>query len=296
MHQEIQNLHDVLYLWRIDALEFLRADAPRIAVDLLIAILLIRLLHLITRRLAAFGKSQAMLSGMRAQQLRTLASVVNGVGLFVIVFLTAMQVLQVVGINIAPLLTGAGVVGLAVGFGAQTLVHDVINGFFILMENQYDVGDVVRISNVSGTVERMTLRRTVLRDADGTLHNVPNSQIAVVSNLTRDWTQTSVHVAASYNENSDRIVALLKEVAAELHADPQFHDVLVAEPQVPGIERVAPGEVDYAIFIKTRPGAQYAVVRELHRRIKACFERNQVQPAAPGQLYILSQTPGGPGK
>jgi small conductance mechanosensitive channel len=296
MHPEIQGLHDVVYWWRTDALEFLRADVPKVLVDLLIAVLLIRLLHALTRRLAAFGQREALPTGMRAQQLRTLASVVNGVGLFTIVFVTAMQVLQAVRINIGPLLASAGVVGLAIGFGAQTLVHDVLNGFFVLMENQYDVGDVVRIANVSGTVERMTLRRTVLRDADGTVHNVPNSQITVVSNLTRDWTQTSVHVAASYHEDTDRIVALLKEVTAELRADPQFHEALVADPQVPGIERVAAGEVDYIILLKTRPGEQYGVVRELRRRIKACFERNHVQPAGPVPLYVLGQAPGEPAK
>jgi small conductance mechanosensitive channel len=183
---------------------------------------------------------------------------------------------------------------LAVGFGAQTLVHDVINGFFILMENQYDLGDVIKVAGVSGTVERMTLRRTVLRDADGALHNVPNSQINVVSNLTRDWTQSAVHVVVGYREDTDRIVGLLKEVAAEMHADPQFKDVLVAEPQVPGIERISPTEVEYLVLVKTRPGAQYAVTRELRRRIKACFEQNRVQPAGPAPIYVLNQAPGEP--
>jgi len=187
-----------------------------------------------------------------------------------------------------PLLASAGIAGLAIGFGAQALVHDVINGFFILVENQYNVGDVIRIANVKGTVEAMTLRRTVLRDADGTLHTVPNSQITVVSNATRDWAQITLHIATAYDENTDRIVKLLREVGSELRNDPDFADLIVAEPEVPGIERVSAGEVDYLMIVKTLPGtAQYAVSRELRRRVKACFEQQGVKPPATAHVYIM---------
>jgi small conductance mechanosensitive channel len=296
MNGQLHTFWDVVHRWRADGLEFLRTEAPKIVVALIIAFVLIRLLHMMTRRLINLSQRQERISGMRAQQLRTLASVINGVGLVAILFITALLVLKAVHIDIAPLLASAGVVGLAIGFGAQTLVHDVINGFFILLENQYDIGDVVKLSGVMGTVERMTLRRTVLRDADGTQHSIPNSQITIVSNMTRDWTQTAVHVAVSYNESSDRIIGLLKEVGAELRNDPQFKDVLVADPEVPGIERVAPGEADYLMLIKTKPGAQYAAVRELRLRIKTCFEKNRVQPAGPAPIYVLNQPAGGPAK
>ena len=119
----------------------------------------------------------------------------HSVGLVVIFFLAGMQILPLLGINIGPLLASAGIAGLAIGFGAQTLVHDFINGFFILIESQFDIGDVVKLGSVQGTVEKLTLRRTVLRDADGTLHTVPNSQITIVSNLTRDWTQLALHIS-----------------------------------------------------------------------------------------------------
>jgi small conductance mechanosensitive channel len=291
MNGELQTLWDVGQRWRADGLEFVRRDVPKIVVVLVIAFVLTRLLHVVTRRLTTFSRRQELAPGIRSQQLRTLASVINGIGLFVILFVTAMQILPVLGINMGPLLASAGVAGLAIGFGAQTLVHDVINGFFILLENQYDIGDTVRISNVAGTVEQMTLRRTVLRDADGTLHTIPNSQITLVSNLTRDWTLTSIHVAVSYLEDTDRVIALLKEVGADLRQDPDFAPVLMADPQVPGIERVAAGEVDYLMLIKTKPGAQYAVTRELRRRIKACFEKNHIQPSGPAPLYVLNQPP-----
>ncbi len=296
MPGQVHNWFQLIDRWHDDALEFLRRDVPKIIVVLLIAFVLVRLLHLITSRLTSFSRRQELPSAVRAQQLRTLASVINGVGLFFIFFVAAMQILPVLGINMGPLLASAGVAGLAIGFGAQTLVKDVINGFFILMENQYDVGDVIRISGVSGTVEHLTLRRTVLRDADGTLHTVPNSQITLVSNMTRDWTQTSIHVAVNYQENTDRIISLLKEVGAELRGDPEWSEVLVADPEVPGIERVSPGEVDYLMLIKTRPGAQYAITRELRRRIKACFDKNHVQPAGPASMYVLNQPPVGQSK
>jgi small conductance mechanosensitive channel len=194
-----------------------------------------------------------------------------------------------VHINIGPLLASAGVAGLAIGFGAQTLVHDVITGFFVLMENQYDLGDTVRVGGVKGTVELMTLRRTVLRDADGTVHTIPNSQITIVSNLTRDWTQVTLHIAVAYDEPTDKVISVLKEAASEVRTDPAFYDAIVSDPEVPGIERVAGAEVDYLVSVKTRPADQYRVSRELRRRIKACFEKNNIKAAGPGQVYVLDR-------
>ncbi len=279
----------VLEDWKGDWEQFLRRDLPKIVVVVIGAIILIKLLRMATERLSRFGRKEALPTGLRAQQLRTLASVLNSVGTAIIVFLAAMQILPVLGINMGPLLASAGVAGLAIGFGAQTLVHDVINGFFILMENQYDVGDTVRIGGVSGTVESMSLRRTTLRDADGTLHTIPNSQITVVSNMTRDWAQVSMHVSVNYGENSDRVIGLLKEIGEEIRNDSYWSERLVAEIEVPGIERVSGGEVDYLLLAKTRPGEQYAVSRELRRRIKESFEKNHIQPGSPARVYVVDQ-------
>lgn len=288
---QIHNMWEVVQSWKLDALEFLRADAPKMLVIVIQALVLIWLVGAITKRLARFSRQQSFPTGVRTQQLRTLAGVIYSVSLSVILFIALMQVLEVVHINIGPLLASAGIAGLAIGFGAQTLVKDVINGFFILMENQYDVGDVVRIAGVSGTVEGMTLRRTTLRDVDGAMHIIPNSEIKIVSNLTRDWAQVSLHIAVDYKESSERIVQLLTEVGTELKNDPNFGDSLVSQPEVPGIDRIAPGEVDYLMLVKTKPGQQYAVSRELRRRIKECFEKNDVQPAGPGRVYVVDQVP-----
>lgn len=280
----------ILNTWSDDTFEFVRRDVPKIIGVLIVAVILGHFLKVVRNRLVRLSEAAARQTAMRATQLRTLASVVYSVGLFFIFSVAGMQILPVLGINIGPLLASAGIAGLAVGFGAQTLVKDVINGFFILAENQFDLGDIVKIGPVQGTVEKITLRRTVLRDADGTVHNIPNSQIAIVSNMTRDWTQLALHISVSYNENSDKVVGLLQEVAAELWHDPAFTERIVAEPIVPGIEKVSAEEVDYLLLVKTKPGEQYAVSRELRRRIKECFEKNQVQPGGQHRFYVMGDT------
>ena len=287
---QFSRLRHVWEDWATDWETFVRKDVPKIVLALAVAIILARLLRLATSRLARLSRRETLPTALRAQQLRTLASVLNSVGLAVIVFIAAMEILPLLGVNMGPLLASAGVAGLAIGFGAQTLVHDVINGFFILMENQYDVGDVVRIGGVAGTVESMTLRRTTLRDDTGAIHIVPNSEIKIVSNLTRDWAQFALHISVDYRENSDRVIDLLKQVGKDLRSDPAYADFFVADPEVPGIERVAGGEVDYLMLVKTRPGRQYPVTRELRRRIKECFQKNNVKPGN-ARAYVLESPP-----
>jgi small conductance mechanosensitive channel len=171
------------------------------------------------------------------------------------------------------------------------MVKDVINGFFILVENQFEVGDTIKVANVTGVVEEITMRRTTLRDGDGTLHVVPNGAIQIVSNMTRDWSQVTLQVAVDYNENSDKVIQLLRELAQAFYEDPAVHEDAVAAPEVPGIERVTGQEVDYLMLVKVRPGKQYGVARELRRRIKIAFEQNNIKAANPAQVYI-GQLPG----
>jgi len=273
--------------WSEDTVLFLRHDAPKLVGILIVTFVLMWLLKALSNRLVAFSKRQALPTGIRAQQIRTLADVFYSVGLFVLLFMALMQVLQVVGIDIKPLLASAGIAGLAIGFGAQTLVKDVINGFFLLVENQFDVGDVVKVSGVQGTVESLTMRRTVLRDADRTVHTIPNSAITIVSNLTRDWTQLAMHISVAYREDSERIVRLLKEVGQQMRNDPQFAEAIVADPEVPGIEKVSGEEVDYLMLVKTLPGSRYPVSRELRRRIKECFQKHNIEPGNPSKVYVV---------
>lgn len=184
-----EDVLSILRGWRQDSLLFVQHDLPKIVLFVALSVVLIKVLRVVTRKIAS-PKSRYLPPGLRAQQVGTLASILNSVGTAAIVFVCLLEVLSLLGLNLGPLLASAGIVGLAVGFGAQTLVHDVINGFFILLDDQFDLGDSVRIAGVKGSVEQMTLRRTVLRDDDGTLHTVPNSQILIVSNITQGKRRT----------------------------------------------------------------------------------------------------------
>jgi moderate conductance mechanosensitive channel len=279
----------VLDDWGNDAFNFLRYQAPKILAILVIAFILTRLLKLLLRHLGELGDRDNQQSAMRSQQFRTISGVSYSVGILFITSIAGMQILALLGINMGPLLASAGVAGLAIGFGAQTLVKDFINGFFILAEDQYDIGDTVRIAGVQGIVENVTLRRTVLRDADGTLHTVPSSEIKIVSNLTRDWIQINVKVSVAHSVPSDRVKALLQQTAEDMAKDRAFSDLIVSRPQVQGTEKVVGNSVIYLLTLKTKPGSQDLVTRELQRRIKACFETNNIEP---GDLYPL--TPPGP--
>ncbi|GAC1652041.1 MAG: mechanosensitive ion channel [Acidobacteriaceae bacterium] len=284
--EHIDRMADLATAWKDKWLLFLRDGAPKMAIIIIAALILLRLIDLVSRRMASLSRREALPGNVRAQQLRTLSSVIKSGGTFAVIFIAIIEILPIFDINIGPLLASAGVAGLAIGFGAQTLVKDVITGFFILFENQFDIGDTVRVAGVQGLVEDMKLRSTVLRDANGTLHMVPNSQIAIVSNLTRDWTQVNVHVAVDYQEDTDKVVGILKQAAAELQAEPAYAPDLVSEMEVPGIERVSGQEVDYLVSAKVRPGAQYRVSRELRRRIKDCLARNNIKAGAPSMIYV----------
>jgi len=285
---EAADLPTLLHDWRQDTIEFLRHDVPKIVLILVGAYILIRVLRAIANKITD-PPIRKLPPGVRVQQVRTVAGVLTSVGVFVISFVALLMVLGQLGLNLGPMLASAGIAGLAIGFGAQTLVHDFINGFFILLENQYDIGDTVRIAGVKGTVERMSLRNTVLRDEDGTVHIVPNSAIQIVSNATRDWSQLALRVTVAYSEPSDKIVSLLKQIGADLRNSETFSQDIVSDIDVPGIDRVGNGEAEYLVLIKTRPNKQYAVSREMRRRIKECFEKNNVQAAGPGRIYVMDQ-------
>src|SRR5438128_3797281 len=245
------HLPTLLHDWREDTMNFLRHDAPKIVFVVLVAYVLTRILRAIARKTADLHIKNVP-SGMRVQQIRTLTSVITSVGVFVILFVATLEVLSLLGLNLGPMLASAGIAGLAIGFGAQTMVHDFINGFFILFENQYDIGDMVRVAGVKGTVEAMSLRHTLLRDEDGTVHFVPNSEIKIVSNTTRDWSQLTLRVTVAYSEPSDRIVKLLQEVGDEVRHDPAYAEDIVSDIQIPGIDRVRNGEADSLTQVKTR--------------------------------------------
>jgi small-conductance mechanosensitive channel len=186
------------------------------------------------------------------------------------------------------------VLGLAVSFGAQSLVKDVISGLFMLFENQFGVGDVIRIEGVSGAVEQMTLRVVVLRDTHGVVHIVPNGQITKVSNLTRGWARAVLDVAVAHTEDPDRAMVVLREVGEELYEDPEWKPLLVEPVQVPGIENLTDTAVTIRVMAKTLPLKQWDVARELRRRIKLRFDRDgiDIPHATQTMVWGEGQQPG----
>ena len=277
--------------WREDTMYFLWHDAPKIVFVIVVAYVLTRMARGLASKSASLYARKSS-SGVRAQQVRTVTSAVTSVIVVVIFFVAALQVLSILNFNLGPMLASAGIAGLAIGFGAQNLVHDFINGFYILLENQYDIGDIIRVAGVKGTVEDMNLRLTTLRDDDGTVHFVPNSAIQIVSNTTRDWAQLALRVTVAYSEPSEKVIRLLREVGDEMRQDPAFAEDIVADVNVAGLDRVGNGEAEYVMLVKTRPYKHLVVSRELRRRIKECFEKNNVQAAAPGRVYVVDQGSG----
>jgi moderate conductance mechanosensitive channel len=283
---------NILHEWHTYLVEWTRDRTPKLVIILVLSFVFIRVLGLITRKLVALSERRPAQGALRPQQVRTVVGMIRSVGVFLIAFFAGMWLLKdVFNISIEPLLASAGIAGLAIGFGAQTLVKDVINGFFILAENQFEVGDTVKIAGVSGRVEEIAMRRTSLRDADGTLHIVPNGAIQIVSNMTRDWAQVALQVSVDYGEDSDRVLKVLRDVGDEFYQDEAFKADVVAQPQVPGIDRVRGHEVDYLMLVKVRPGKQDVAARELRLRIKAALEENKIKAGVPAQRVMGGGSP-----
>jgi small conductance mechanosensitive channel len=271
---------------RLDS-DALAVTGGRILGAIVVAWLSYWALILVLRRIEQ--QLQASSSGTitaQEQRTRTLLSLLRSVGVVLIFVVLVFMILNALGVQLGPLLAGAGVLGLAVSFGAQSLVKDVISGLFMLFENQFGVGDVIRIEGVSGTVEKMTLRVVVLRDVHGAVHIVPNGQITKVSNLTRSWSRAVLDVAVSHSEDPDRVIAVLREVGEELYADAEWKPLLVEEVQVPGIENLTDTAVTIRVMAKTLPLKQWDVARELRRRIKLRFDRDGIEiPHATQTMY-----------
>jgi small-conductance mechanosensitive channel len=273
----------------------LTARGLRVLAALLVGWIAWRALRLVLRRIErSIGEPDPGTLTVHEQRARTLIGLVRSIGVVVIGVLVLFMVLGTVGVELGPLLAGAGVVGLAISFGAQSLVKDIISGLFILFENQFGVGDVIRLdTNVSGAVERMTLRVVVLRDTYGVVHVVPNGEIKRVSNLTRTWSRAVIDVGVAYREDVDRVIAVLKDVGRELAADPQWQPLLLEEVQVPGVESFGDSAVVIRLLAKTLPLKQWDVARELRRRIKQRFDREGIEIPFPHRaVQWVDGTPG----
>ncbi len=225
--------------------------------------------------------------GEREKRALTLAGMVKTVGTTAIVVIATMMGLRELGLDITPIIAGAGVVGLAVGFGAQSLIKDVIAGFFIILEGQFGVGDVIRTGDITGQVERLNLRVTVLRDPQtGAAHFIPNSELKVVSNLTKEWSRVTLNVGVTYREDIDRTVGVLKRVGQEMSVDERVGSLILEAPEVLGIEALGESQVTLQVMVKTLPQKQWEVARELRRRIKVAFDKEGIEVPYPHRVHL----------
>ena len=226
---------------------------------------------------------QAAEAKKRAQ---TLGNILRHALLIVITFIAVLTILGELGIQLGPLLATAGIGAVALGFGAQSLVKDVISGFFIILENQYRIGDAVDVAGVSGLVESVSLRKTVLRDLEGRVHTIPNGEIKVVTNLSKEWSRAVVDIGISYREDIDQIITLLSEIGKELAEEEPFKSAILEPMQILGVEQFKESEIIIRMIVKTVPLKQWEVSRELRRRIKNRFDEKGIQIPFPHRLLF----------
>ncbi len=275
--------------WLSDVQEFLHVGLPKLLFVGIYVWVLILVVNFLTGRVIKIAEHRDRMGAARGAQVRTLATVIRATGIGIVLFLAFLQVMEnVLDFNLGPLLASAGVAGVAVGLAAQTIVKDVLNGILILVEDQYNVGDVVTLAGMTGTVDTMTLRKTTLRGFDGTLYIIPNSQITNVANQSRDFSVSTLNVSVDFSANPDQVIPLLKKIALEVRNEPAFKDVFVGDPQVFGVDSIKGTEVIYPIQIRTLPRKQFEAMREMQRRIRLALEEHNLLPGSP--YRVLSGT------
>jgi len=211
------------------------------------------------------------------QRSDTLSSLLTRIALGIVVILALVTILPEFGINITAMLAGLGVIGIAVGFGAQTLIRDYLSGIFILLEDQYDVGDVVRIAGIAGLVEEVGLRRTVLRDLDGIVHSISNGEIKTASNFTRGYSRVNLNISVAYGEDLDRVIKVINRVCKEMAEDPEWNADFITTPQVLRVNNLGDSGIDIKILGDTKPIRQWAVMGELRLRLKRTFDAEGIE-------------------
>ncbi|MFW6138454.1 MAG: mechanosensitive ion channel family protein [Spirochaetota bacterium] len=247
----------------------------RIVLIAVIMLIGLRLARFISNKIFSFfkkGKEEEFQK--RAETLKSTIRFVLNIG---IILVAVMMILGQLGVDIGPILAAAGILGLAVGFGAQSLVKDVISGFFILLEDQIRVGDVVQVSGTGGLVEKINLRMTVLRDLAGNVHYVKNGNIDIVTNMTKDFSRYVFEIGVAYREDVDEVIEVVKEVDRDLRSDPDYKDDITAPIEILGLDQFADSAVIIKAYTTTRPIKQWRVAREFNRRLKKKFDEKNIE-------------------
>jgi len=271
-------------------------------VPILIIIVLASLFYMIVKALAPLLLERLVKSRGRGRRARsehakraqTLSSVITqGAAIFIAV-VALFMILSEVGLDITPLLAGAGVAGIALGFAAQSFVKDLIGGFLIIFENQFDVGDVIKVADVMGGVEEVNLRRTLLRDLDGILHIIPNGEIRVASNYTMMWSRANLNISVAYKEDLDRVMSVIRKVWEETAEDPIWGPQIIAKtPWILRVNEFGDSGIDIKVVGDTKPMMQWEVMGELRRRIKRAFDEEGIEIPWPHVKLYMGDKPAG---
>jgi small-conductance mechanosensitive channel len=257
------------------------------ALIIAVAALGLAVVQFLSKRILRVLQSQEPLREARRQQMVTLVQILRWGARVLIVGSALLMLLSTFGVDITPLLASVGVAGLAVSLGAQTLIKDLIGGFLILAENQYAVGDSIQVGTVSGQVERITLRATYVRAIDGYLYVVPNGEVRIVANQTKEWSRALVDVGVAYEEDLDRALRVLVETAEAFAQDSDIGPELLEPPQVLGPLSLGDWAITVRVMVKTQPGKHWGVARELRKRLLAACEREGITLPYPRQEVLL---------
>ena len=245
---------------------------------------------IIMARIAKISKEAPDQLAPRSQ---TISVVIIQLATVIIWIVAGVTILGTVGINIYPVLAGIGVAGLAIGLAAQNIIRDYLHGFFIIAEDWYRVGEVAKVAGISGLVENISLRRTILRDINGTRHIIPHNKVELASNLTRDFARLHVLISIGYNENIDNAIRVINEVGQEPKDDPIFGEDLLTAPQAVGVDNLGDSGIDIKVLADTKPSKQWALMRELRRRVKNRFDEEGIEIPWPHTKVYFGNTPTG---
>jgi len=220
----------------------------------------------------------------------TLIRIFNGAKGIVILVIAVLTILKEAGLDIGPMLAGAGIVGLAVGFGGQYMIRDIISGLFIILENQYRIGDVITINDKGGVVEDISLRKTTLRDINGTVHHIPHGEIKIVSNQSKDFARVNIDIGIAYNSNLEKVIRVVNQTGEELARDPYFKELIINPPKFLRINEFADSAIIIKILGDTKPLKQWEVAGELRKRLKTAFDREGIEIPFPQRVVHTAGT------
>jgi small conductance mechanosensitive channel len=243
----------------------------------------------VERRLLRKSEQEGEPLSESQKRVETIIRLLNQAFILTVLIIAVMITLNEIGIEIGPLIAGAGIVGLAIGFGAQNLVRDIISGLFIILENQVRVGDVAVINGTGGLVEKIKFRTIVLRDLSGIVHVFPNGTITTLSNLTNEWSAYVFEIGVAYKENTDRVIKVMKEVGTTMFSEDEFKRIMLDEPEIFGVDKLDNSSVIIKGRIRTKPISQWKVGREYLRRIKLAFDKNNIEIPFPHRTIYFAE-------